>query len=99
MVNNDELRAVWTASEDLGSYGALVQLLLLTGQRLRKVATMRWDDVVDGTWNMVSDDRERAMRLGQIRKDLARGIFRSALYPSVDCSTHAVLARSSSRVP
>lgn len=47
-LDHDEVRAVWEACEELGDYGALTRMLLLTAQRLRKVSEMRWDDIVDG---------------------------------------------------
>lgn len=46
-----ELRHIWTASEELGpTFGALVRLLLLTGQRRDEVAGLEWTEL----------DRERA---------------------------------------
>ena len=44
-LNDDELRAVWRVAEANGTFGALVRLLLLTGQRREKVASMRWEDI------------------------------------------------------
>lgn len=41
-----EIRHVWFAADDLGHpFGNLVKLLLLTGQRLREVAGMAWEEV------------------------------------------------------
>lgn len=46
VLQDDEIRAIWRAAATLGyPFGALAQLLLLTGQRLREVAEMRWDEV------------------------------------------------------
>jgi integrase len=50
ILSDDEIRAVWSHCE--GTFGDLVKLLLLTAQRRDKVATMKWDDVVDGTWSV-----------------------------------------------
>jgi integrase len=47
MLSDDEIRALWKIAPEFGSFGALCQVLLLTGQRLAKVATMRHEDVVD----------------------------------------------------
>jgi len=44
VLNDDELRALWQAS-DWYPYGLLARLLLLTGTRLREVAHARWDEV------------------------------------------------------
>jgi integrase len=44
VLNDDEIRQLWTATTEInGAFGASVKMLLLTGQRLRKVAPMRWD--------------------------------------------------------
>jgi integrase len=41
-----ELRDVWHAADTMGyPYGPLLQLLILTGQREREVADMRWSEV------------------------------------------------------
>jgi integrase len=59
ILDDDELRTVWQAAETNGDFGALVRLLLLTGQRLQKVATMKWADVVDGVWTIATAEREK----------------------------------------
>jgi len=57
---DDELRGVWTACDAIGwPFGALVKLLLLTGQRRDEIGKMRWSELdLDGkTWTL---PRERA---------------------------------------
>jgi integrase len=46
----DELRAVWQAAVDMGyPWGSIVQLLTLTGQRLREIADLSWPEIdLDG---------------------------------------------------
>src|SRR5262245_6352261 len=45
VLNNDELRALWKASEAMGyPYGPLFQILALTGQRKSEVAEARWSE-------------------------------------------------------
>jgi integrase len=45
-LEDPELRAVWDAAGRLGNpYGALVKLLILTGQREREIADMSWSEV------------------------------------------------------
>jgi integrase len=60
-LNDDELRAVWrTAEADEGPFGAFVRVLLLSGQRREKVATMKWSSVAeDGTWTIPTEAREK----------------------------------------
>jgi integrase len=46
VLGDDELKALWTESEALGSpFGPALQLLILTGQRLGEVSGMRWDEL------------------------------------------------------
>jgi len=46
VLTDDEIRAAWAAFEDVGwPFGALAQMLLLTGQRLREVGNARWQEV------------------------------------------------------
>jgi integrase len=46
VLSDDELRTVWQASEALGwPFGPLVQLLILTGQRLAEVAELHWGEI------------------------------------------------------
>jgi integrase len=60
LLTDAELTAVWKTAETNGSFGALVRLLLLTGQRREKVVSMRWDDVsADGVWRIRTADREK----------------------------------------
>jgi integrase len=76
-LTDDEIRAVWTASEELGRSGALVRILLLTGQRLGKVSAMRWTDISEeGVWTIPSEAREKgdigSVRLPPLALDIIR---------------------------
>ena len=42
-----ELKAVWKAAGECGQFGDIVKLGLLTGQRRKKISTMRWADLTD----------------------------------------------------
>jgi integrase len=60
ILDDDEIRAVWAAADQCGTFGALIKILLLTGQRLRKVTTLRWDDIDEhGTWIIRTEEREK----------------------------------------
>jgi integrase len=61
VLSDDELRAVWAASPAGDTFGDLVKLLLLTGQRREKVVGMKWADVSeDGRWTIpASSEREK----------------------------------------
>jgi integrase len=60
ILTDDELRRLWPILDARGSFGALLQIALLTGQRREKVAAMRWADVsVDGVWTIPAEAREK----------------------------------------
>lgn len=74
VLNDEEIRAFWVCTAEMGTYGALVRLLLLTAQRCTKVATMLWDDLADGVWAISTDRREKGngerLRLPQLALDV-----------------------------
>jgi integrase len=57
ILSDDEIRAVWNAAS--GSYGRLVQFLLLTAQRREKAAAMEWADLDGSTWIIKTEKREK----------------------------------------
>ena len=60
ILNDEEIQAVWFAADDLGTFGAFIQLALLTAQRREKVATMRWDEIGEaGVWTIAADPGEK----------------------------------------
>ena len=60
VLGDDELRAIWKQAEANGIFGAFVRMLLLTGQRLTKVASMRWEDISeDGVWTIPGEKRQK----------------------------------------
>ena len=60
ILTDGEIRALWKAADEAGTFGPILKLLLLTGQRREKVATMKWADVVDGDWHIASEAREKS---------------------------------------
>jgi integrase len=62
VLGDEEIKALWSATETGGTFGALVRFMLLSGQRKAKCATLRWDDIGDdGVWH-VRPDTELAAR-------------------------------------
>ncbi len=46
--SDDELRAIWKATDTLGyPFGPIIRLLMLTGQRREEVAGMQWGEISD----------------------------------------------------
>ena len=54
MLRDDELAAVWRASEGAGVFGRIVQMLILTGQRREEVGGMAWAELSEDltTWTI-----------------------------------------------
>lgn len=83
VLSDAELLAVWQAADALGGiFGSFVQLLLLTGQRLREVSDLRWDEV-DFDKGLLTIDGKRmkggsahVVPLGEDALEILRGIPR-----------------------
>jgi integrase len=53
VLSDDEIRLIWPLLADAGTLGALVELLLFTGQRRAEVAHMHWEEIgADGVWTI-----------------------------------------------
>jgi integrase len=59
VLDDAEIRAFWSATGDLGIFGGMCRVLLLTGQRRAKVNFLRWDDIVDGVWHIRTEPNEK----------------------------------------
>jgi integrase len=59
ILDDAELRMIWKQAEANGQFGAIIRLLLLTGQRREKVATIKWADVAKGVWTIATAEREK----------------------------------------
>ena len=58
VLDDVEIRAIWNACEGT-TFGAIVRMCLLTAQRSRKVAGMRWADLDGGAWTVPRLPREK----------------------------------------
>jgi integrase len=57
ILSDDEIRLLWKQE---GQSADFAKLLLLTGQREAKVASMEWEDLgVDGVWTIATEPREK----------------------------------------
>lgn len=59
VLTDDEIRTLWITCERAGTFGALIKVALLTGQRRAKLAKMRWPDIKDGVWTIAAEAREK----------------------------------------
>ena len=55
ILNDDELRHVWKASGDAGTFGTLVKFLLLTAARRSEAGGMTWDEIAGDTWHLPAE--------------------------------------------
>ena len=80
VLDDSELRAIWSASErQAGAFGALVCVCLLTAQRSRKVAAMKWADVdlENGVWTVPKESREKGTGGSLVLPEAALAIVRA----------------------
>jgi integrase len=85
VLSDGEIRIVWRAWETQGwPWGAMQKLLLATGQRLREVAEMRWDelDLEGRLWAIgrerMKSDRVHVVPLSTLAIDIIDGLPRFA---------------------
>jgi integrase len=87
VLNPDEIRSIWYALPASDTFGDLVKISLLTGQRREKVASMRWKDIDAGAWNVPDGDREKGaggvLKLPRLALELLEGRPRFASNPHV----------------
>jgi integrase len=72
ILDDDELRAIWTAAESAGTFGRYARFLLLTGCRRSEASRMTWGELKDGVWTLP------AVR-NKVGKQLERPLSKAAL--------------------
>ena len=78
ILDDDEIRTVWTAAKANGTFGAIIRLALLTAQRRQKIMSMRWEDVtIDGVWNIPAEPREKGSGGALVLPAVAIEVIRS----------------------
>src|SRR5262245_8449632 len=72
VLTDEELRAIWKASEAIpGPFGALVKFLLLTAARRSEASGMAWEEIKDGVWLLPA-------ARNKVKQDLARPLSGAA---------------------
>ena len=94
ILDDDELRVVWKQAD--GTFGALIRLLLLTGQRLSKVACMRWQDIDGDTWTIPTEAREKGNAKVLTLPEVALDIIKAQ--PRFTSNPYVLVGRSGSHV-
>jgi integrase len=78
ILDDEELRAIWQATQGAGAFSGIVRLCLLTAQRSRKVASMKWSDItLDGEWSIPREPREKTTAGSLVLPKLALDIIRA----------------------
>jgi integrase len=91
---DEELCKVWKRAREIGyPYGTIVQLLILTGQRLGEIAGLRWEWIGEGTvtfpGEITKNARASRIPLGTMAQRIIEGTPRhsSLLFPARDQAT------------
>jgi integrase len=64
ILSDDELHKIWLAADkDTGTFGAQVQLLLLTCARRNEIAGLKWDEIVGSDWTLPPERNKVAQAL------------------------------------
>jgi integrase len=92
ILDDDEIRLIWKQAEANGTFGAIVRMCLLTAQRSRKVATMKWADISpDGEWTIPAQAREKNTAGSLILPKAALDIIRAR--PQLGDNPHVFAGR------
>jgi integrase len=59
VLTDDEIKVFWTVTGEMGTFGSMLRVLLLTGQRRTKVASLKWADIRDGIWHIDTEEGEK----------------------------------------
>ncbi len=89
VLSDDELKKVWDRAKEIGyPYGAIVQLLILTGQRTGEIAALRWDwidgDTITIPAAVAKNGRESRIPYGLLTKSILESVpkFGPLLFPA-----------------
>jgi integrase len=79
VLTHDELRKIWYAAAELGGrYGAIVQLLMLTGQRRGEISKLRWEcisgDQITFPAAIVKNKRTHSIPIGAMARQVIERI-------------------------
>jgi integrase len=97
ILDDREIRTVWTAAETNGTFGALVRLLLSTAQRREKVVSMRWEDIaIDGVWTIPAEAREKGTPGELVLPEMALDIIRAR--PHLGDNPHVLAGRGNGHI-
>lgn len=80
VLSDDELTAVWRASQAFGKYGSIVRLLMTTGQRANQIASLQsaWVDTEKQVFNfpaeIMKNNRDHRLPYGELTASLLHSL-------------------------
>jgi integrase len=75
ILDDDEIRKLWTATADGQPFSALVRFLLLTTARRGEAAGMRWDEVRDGIWTLPASRSKTKVEVARPLSQAAQAVL------------------------
>jgi integrase len=66
ILTDPEICAIWKLAKDHGTFGAILQIALLTAQRREKIVSMKWEDIDNGVWTVPAEAREKG-NIGSVK--------------------------------
>jgi integrase len=75
VLDDDELRSVWSAAETAGRFGAFIRFLLLTGARRNEAAEFPWDELAGADWVLPAARNKVKQELVRPLSAAARGLL------------------------
>jgi integrase len=89
VLSDEELAKVWNRAKEIGHpYGTIVQLLILTGQRVGEIAALRWEWIAEDTLTIPAEitknGRATMIPTGKMARQIIAGVprLRSLLFPA-----------------
>jgi integrase len=90
ILSDSEIRAVWTAAGEAGTFGAICKLLLLTAARRCEVSDLPWSELEAGVWTLpasrAKNKRTHSLQLSRTALAVIEGQSRDGAYV-FPCST------------
>jgi integrase len=75
ILDDDELRSVWSAAQAAGRFGALVRFLVLTSARRNEAAELPWDELSNGDWTLPAQRNKTKLELVRPLSGAARTLL------------------------
>jgi len=75
VLNDDELRIVWTVAQGNGVFGRFIRFVLLTSARLSEAANMEWSEINGADWTLPAAKNKTKVDLIRPLSDMALAVL------------------------